>query len=94
MSGWTYYSHPIAKDLRRVDMSHTVAELLPFLLQQLLRHGVGRGLVIRVVVGCFLWVGRWVGRWVGGWIEEKQAVGMRCWTLWVGGWLWVRVFFL
>ena len=29
------------------------------------------------------------GRWVGGWVEEKQAVGMRCWTGWEGrneGW--------
>ena len=25
-------------------------------------------------------------RWVGGWMEEKKAVGMRCWTLREGGW--------
>ena len=31
-------------------------------------------------------VWRYLGR-VGGWIEEKEAVGMRCWTLWVGGWV-------
>ena len=29
-----------------------------------------------------LWVG--IG-WVDGEIEENEAVGMRCWTLWVGG---------
>ena len=32
------------------------------------------------------WVGKWVAGWVGC-IEEKEAVGMRCWTLWVGGWV-------
>ena len=30
------------------------------------------------------WVGGWVGGWFG-WVEEEQAVGMRCWTLWANG---------
>ena len=31
----------------------------------------------------------WVGGWVGlGWGEGKEAVGMRCWKGWVGGWGW------
>ena len=36
-------------------------------------------------------VRRDLGRWVGGWvvekIEEDETVRMRCWSLWVGGWL-------
>ena len=42
--------------------------------------------------GCVCgWVGGWVG-WVGGWlgihrkVEEKEAVCMRCWMVWVGRW--------
>ena len=31
-------------------------------------------------------MGGWVGEWVG-WVEEDEAVRMRCWTLWVGGWV-------
>ena len=31
------------------------------------------------------------GERVGGWVEEKGAVGIRCWTLWVGGWVGGRV---
>ena len=39
------------------------------------------------------YLGRWVGGWVGGgWVgtkkvEENEAVLMRCWSLWVGGWM-------
>ena len=29
----------------------------------------------------------WVGGWVGGWVEEKEAVGMRCCMLGLGGWV-------
>ena len=36
-------------------------------------------------VGLGGWVGGWFG-WVG-WVEEKKAVRMSCWTLWVGGWV-------
>ena len=32
-----------------------------------------------------------MGGWVD-WIEEHEAVGMSCWTLWVGGW--VSFFFI
>ena len=24
---------------------------------------------------------------MGGWVEENEAVGMRCWSLWTGGWV-------
>ena len=33
------------------------------------------------------WVGGWVSGWVVEEIAENEAVGMRCWTLWEGGWV-------
>ena len=44
------------------------------------------------------WMGGWVDGWVDGWferaircigglVEEERAVGMRCWTLYVGRWV-------